>query len=80
MQLLLCANIVVLAFIVPGSGWPILLALLPCLLLLPRIIPALLRGHDDMAVLKPVAGHNVQLHLLFSVALSAGIGVALLVR
>ncbi|MBR9975276.1 MAG: prenyltransferase [Bacteroidetes bacterium] len=77
-QLLLCVNIIVLSLVVPGSGWPILLALLPCLLLLPRIIPALLRGHDDMSVLKPVAGRNVQLHLLFSVALSVGLGVALL--
>ncbi|MDT8323710.1 MAG: prenyltransferase [Bacteroidota bacterium] len=77
-QLLLCANIIVLALVTPAGGWPVLLPLLPCLLLLPRIIPGLLRQSDDTAALKELAGRNVQLHLLFSATLSIGIGAALL--
>lgn len=77
-QLLLCVNILLLALVLPSGSWPLLLPLLPCLLLLPRIVPALLRGYDDSGLLKKLAGRNVQLHLLFSVTLSAGIGLCLL--
>ncbi len=77
-QLLLCVNIIVLTFMLPGNAWPILLALLPCLFLLPRIIPALIRHCDASDTLKELAGRNVQLHLLFSAALSIGTGAALL--
>ncbi len=75
-QLLLVVNVLVLGLVVIDGGWPILLAAVPYLFLLPGIWGTLASGHDDPDALKPAAGRNVQMHLLFS----AGLIVGLLLR
>jgi len=72
-QLFLVLNIAVLALVIIPGGWPLLLAIVPCALLLPGIWHTLSAGHGDPDALKPAAGRNVQLHLLFSLGLIAGL-------
>jgi 1,4-dihydroxy-2-naphthoate octaprenyltransferase len=78
-QLLLVLNVLVLGLVVIDGGWPILLAAVPYLFLLPGIWRTLATGHDDPDALKPAAGRNVQLHLLFSAGLIAGLLLRVLV-
>ena len=78
MQILLVIDVLLLAFVFVERGWPLLLAVLPYLFLLPGIWKILRRAHGDPDQLKPVAGANVQLHLLFSTGLIAGLLIRLL--
>ncbi len=75
-QLLLITDILLCALLVLDRGWPVLLAVVPYLMLLPGIARTVLHHHGDPDRLKPAAGRNVQLHLLFS----AGLVIGLLVR
>jgi 1,4-dihydroxy-2-naphthoate octaprenyltransferase len=72
-QIALVLNVLFLGLIVIERGWPIVLAAVPYLLLLPGIWRSLKTSHDDPDALKPVAGGNVQLHLLFTAGLLAGL-------
>lgn len=76
-QIILILNVIFLAVYALGSGWPLLIAVLPYLILLPRIWKVLRTNHTDAEKLKPAAGMNVQLHLLFSVLLTIGTFVAI---
>lgn len=78
-QLLLMCNIILLALFPLGRGWPLLIALAPYLLLLPKVWKILYRRHDSPDELKSAARLNVQLHLLFSIALSAASLTVLLI-
>ena len=72
-QLLLVVNVLLLALVVVERGWPIVLAAIPYLFFLPGIWRTLASAHEDPDALKPIAGRNVQLHLLFSFGLIAGL-------
>lgn len=76
-QLLLVTDILVTALVILDRGWPLLLAVVPYLALLPGIARVVLHDHADPDRLKPVAGRNVQLHLLFSIGLVIGLLVRL---
>ncbi len=78
-QILLCINVGLLAFMLKPSGWIILIAWLPYGLLLPRIVAILRRRYDQPDELKAAAQLNVQLHLLFSLLLSLSIGATLII-
>jgi 1,4-dihydroxy-2-naphthoate octaprenyltransferase len=77
-QVLLVADALILALVVMERGWPIVMAVIPYLFILPGIWRNLLRSHHDPEALKPIAGRNVQLHLLFSFGLIAGLVVRVL--
>ncbi|MFC1530338.1 prenyltransferase [Gemmatimonadota bacterium] len=77
-QIVLVINVLILALAVMDRGWPILLAAVPYLLFLPGIWRGLGSSHDDPEALKPLAGRNVQLHLLFTFGLIAGLLIRVL--
>lgn len=79
-QIIACVNIVVLAIIIPGHGWPVLLALVPYAVIVPRLIKALLRHTDDIDVMKRAAGQNVLLHLIFSALFVISFFIVILIR
>ncbi|MBD3223139.1 MAG: hypothetical protein GF313_00305 [Caldithrix sp.] len=72
-QLFLIINIVTAAYFMQSGGRWLLLSVLPYLIILPAIIPDLLQHHYNPGQLKSIAKKNVQLHLLFSLLLSAGL-------
>ena len=76
-QLLLIANIITLAFFVIPRGWFIAPALLPYVLVFPKLVRQLYPNYDDPNVLKQAAGMNVQIHLLFSILFVIGLIVSL---
>lgn len=78
-QLLLVANIALLATLIP-KGWFIALALIPYLLIFPNLVSMLKDNYNDATVLKKAAGMNVQIHLLFSLLFSAGLLFTLLLN
>lgn len=77
-QLVLVINVMILALAVIDRGWPILLTAVPYLFILPGIWRGLSRSHDAPDDLKPLAGRNVQLHLLFTFSLIAGLLIRVL--
>jgi 1,4-dihydroxy-2-naphthoate octaprenyltransferase len=79
-HLLLMANIVVLAFAVLPHGWPLLAALIPYFVLLPRTWKTVHQFYDQPDRLKPAAAWNVQIHLLMSILLVLGLGMTLLIN
>jgi len=79
-HLLLIANILVLGLWVLPHGWPILAALIPYLLLLPRTWKTVNRFHDQPDHLKAAAASNVQIHLLMSALLVLGLGTILVLK
>jgi 1,4-dihydroxy-2-naphthoate octaprenyltransferase len=78
-QLLLVVNVFVLGLFLVERGWPILLAALPYPLLLPGIWRIIVAENDNPDSLKPAAGRNVQLHLLFSFGLIMGLLLRVLI-
>ena len=79
-QILLIIDIIVLAYLLHQRGWVILMSLIPYVLILPNIWKIMNKSHADPTALKPAAKMNVQLHLLFSILLSLGIGIYLILR
>lgn len=76
-QLFLCANVIVLALFFVDKGWPMLLALIPYLRLLPKSAKRLLRDETDTESHKTAAGLNVSLHLQYALLFSAGLLISL---
>lgn len=68
-QMVLCANVILLATLNPGGRFLSLLSLIPYVLLLPRILNILKSNYDNPQSLKQAAGLNVMLHLIFSLSL-----------
>lgn len=79
-QIILMIDIIVLSQLLDSSGWVILICLIPYILLLPQIWKIMDKNHTDAKALQAAAKINVQLHLLFSMLLSLGIGTYLSVR
>ncbi|HEX9972208.1 MAG TPA: prenyltransferase [bacterium] len=79
-QIILVIDIVVLSQVLNPRGWVILICLLPYILLLPQIWKIMNKNHADPKALQIAAKMNVQLHLLFSILFSLGIGIYLIVR
>jgi hypothetical protein len=65
--------VILLAVLLKGLGFLILICLIPYLLLLPKIARSILVDHDQPVALQKAAGMNVQLHLLFSILLVIGL-------
>lgn len=65
-QLLLCANIIILSLKHLNNGWPILFSLIPYAILLPQILNVILLHCSEIELLKKAARLNVFLHLIFS--------------
>jgi len=72
-QILLMLNVVLLAVLMKGFGFLILICLIPYILMLPKIVRIILANHDQPVSLQIAAGMNVQLHLLFSILLVIGL-------
>ena len=77
-QLILMLDIIALSLVLKHNGWLILICLIPYILILPRIWKIVHENHDHPKLLPKAAGMNVQLHLLFSILLSVGIGLYLI--
>ena len=78
-QIILMIDIIVLSQVLDSSGWVILICVIPYILILPQIWKIMSRNHDDPKALQTAAKMNVQLHLLFSILLSLGIGIYLII-
>ena len=78
-QIILMIDIIVLSQVLDSSGWVILICVSPYILILPQIWKIMSRNHDDPKALQTAAKMNVQLHLLFSILLSLGIGIYLII-
>jgi len=76
-QCALVVNVVAAALFLPSTGPFVGLVLLPYAALFPKIWKIVSSGHSDPDKLKPAAGLNVLLHLMFSVAINLGLGLAL---
>jgi len=71
-QLILVATVLLLALILVTKGYFLLLAVIPYIVLLPKIWNIVRIHHNNPDELKKAAGYNVQLHLLFSVCFLIG--------
>ncbi len=69
-QLALVCNVIAVAVQLAGYGWPLLAALAPYVIFLPRITKVLCTHHNDPVGLMGIAKINVQLHLLFALLLN----------
>ena len=72
-QIILILNVVLLAVLLKGRGFLLLICLIPYFLLLPKITRIILADHDQPVALQKAAGMNVQLHLLLSILLVIGL-------
>ena len=72
-QILLILNILMLVFFIFHPGWPLLLALIPFVVLLPKIWSLIKKHHADPTQLVPVAKLNTVLYVLFSVFFILGL-------
>jgi 1,4-dihydroxy-2-naphthoate octaprenyltransferase len=77
-QTILVLNIIALGVFILQASWLILLAVFPYMLIFPKAWRIIHKHHDDPDKLKPAAGMNVQIHLLFSVLYIAGLSVSAL--
>jgi len=66
-------NVFVMFFGFPGKSWPVLISLVPYLYIFPKLPRIVLKNHANPDGLKPAAGLNVQLHLVFSFLMIAGL-------
>ena len=78
-QIILMIDIIALSQILNSRRWVILICVIPYILILPQIWKIMSRNHDDPKALQTAAKMNVQLHLLFSILLSLGIGIYLII-
>ncbi len=72
-QTLIMLNILLLVFFIFHPGWPLLLALIPFVVLLPKIWSLVRKYHADPTQLVPVAKLNTVLYVLFSVFFILGL-------
>ena len=72
-QILLILNILILVFFIFHPGWPLLLALIPFVVVLPKIWSLIKKHHADPTQLVPVAKLNTVLYVLFSVFFILGL-------
>ncbi len=79
-QLFLCVNLIILSLVVMHDGWPLLFALVPYAILLPKIFVLLRQREHYPEPHKKAAGLNVTLHLLFALLSIAGMIVTLLLK
>lgn len=79
-QILLMANVIALSIMLREHGGLLALALVPYVLILPFIWRIVQPQHHNPMALKAAAKLNVQLHLLFSILFSLGIGLYLIAR
>ena len=77
-QIILVIDIIVLVIMMLPNGWTLLLALIPYIFFFPRAARIVIDYHDQPNELKKAAGINVQIHLLFAVLFSIGIGLNIL--
>lgn len=78
-QILLIANILLLAILIGGKGLLIIICLIPYFLIFPRTARLVIKNHDNPQALKEAAKMNVQIHLLFSILFVAGmLGIVLI--
>jgi 1,4-dihydroxy-2-naphthoate octaprenyltransferase len=77
-QSLLVLNILILVFFIFHPGWPLLLALIPFVILLPKIWINIKKYHADPIYLVPVAKLNTALYVLFSLFFILGLWLTLL--
>jgi 1,4-dihydroxy-2-naphthoate octaprenyltransferase len=77
-QSLLILNVLFLAFFVFHPGWPLLIALVPFVFLLPKIWIGIKKHHADSLKLVPVAKLNSLLYVLFSFLFILGMWLTLL--
>lgn len=66
------ANVILLAFFLPGSSWLFLLALIPYILLFPRAAKIIFKQHDNPDHVKKGAKMTVLIHVAFSFLMIAG--------
>lgn len=78
-QSAIVGNVLLLAWMMP-KGLPVLLALVPYVMLFPKMIAMLHSAFEDVEQLKKVALLNVQTHLQLSLLLSVGLGMTLAMR
>jgi 1,4-dihydroxy-2-naphthoate octaprenyltransferase len=78
LQSLLMLNILMLVFFIFHPGWPLLLALIPFVVLLPKIWTRIRKHHADPMQLLPVAKLNTALYVLFSLFFILGLGLTLI--
>jgi 1,4-dihydroxy-2-naphthoate octaprenyltransferase len=77
-QSLVMLNILMLVFFIFHPGWPLLFALIPFIILLPKIWTLIKKHHADPMQLVPVAKLNTMLYVLFSLFFILGLWLALL--
>jgi 1,4-dihydroxy-2-naphthoate octaprenyltransferase len=75
-QISLVLNIALLAFVVLPGAWFVALAMLPYLVIFPKLFSIIAKNYNDPESLKMAAGMNVQIHLLFSILLVAGLMIS----
>jgi 1,4-dihydroxy-2-naphthoate octaprenyltransferase len=78
LQSLLMLNILILVFFIFHPGWPLLLALIPFVVLLPKIWTIIRKHHSDPLQLVPVAKLNTALYVLFSLFFILGLWLTLI--
>jgi 1,4-dihydroxy-2-naphthoate octaprenyltransferase len=78
-QLMLCLNVIIVVFMMKNA-WPILIALIPYVIMLPPIIKLLQQKANQLDAFKKAAGLNVLLHLYFSLLFSMGIGLTIFLK
>lgn len=76
-QTLLMLNILMLVFFIFHPGWPLLLALIPFVVLLPKIWTLIKKHHADPTQLVPVAKLNTGLYVFFSLFFILGLWLTL---
>jgi 1,4-dihydroxy-2-naphthoate octaprenyltransferase len=78
LQSMLILNILMLVFFIFHPGWPLLLALIPFVVLLPKIWTRMRKHHSDPLQLLLVAKLNIALYVLFSLFFILGLGLTFL--
>jgi 1,4-dihydroxy-2-naphthoate octaprenyltransferase len=79
-QIFLCINVLILAIFYMNNGWPVLFALIPYILFLPKVISIVIAQHDQMDSLKKAAQMNVLIHLLFSLLFTVSIIITIFIQ
>jgi 1,4-dihydroxy-2-naphthoate octaprenyltransferase len=78
-QLLIVLNIAIVAIFIIENGWPVFAAIVPYILIFPKAWKTIHSHYCEPDRLKPAAGMNVQIHLLFSIGLIVGLGLVLII-
>lgn len=79
-QLAIVGNVLLLWAFYPGHSYPLLLALIPYLLVFPKAASIILKHHEDPDFVKAGAKFTVLTHIAFSLLLSVGLGIYLVLN